>query len=68
MLFRGSSSLSLSDSIIDDSDYIDYKNDLLFNIKTKRDNWKTDYDNFKKFSEIELKYYQTLVNLYNQIM
>ena len=54
-------SLSLSDSIIDDSDYIDYKNDLLFNIKTKRDNWKTDYDNFKNFSEIELKYYQTLV-------
>ena len=54
-------SLSLSDSIIDDSDYIDYKNDLLSSIKTKRDNWKTDYDNFKNFSEIELKYYQTLV-------
>lgn len=54
-------SLTLTDSIIDNSDYTDYKNNLLSSIKTKRDNWKTNYDNFKNFSEIELIYYQTLV-------
>jgi hypothetical protein len=54
-------SLSLDDSIIDDSDYDDYKSNLLNNIKNKKDEWKLKYDNFNNFSSIELIYYQSLV-------
>lgn len=54
-------SLSFNDSVIDNSDYDDYKSKLLKNAKDKKDQWKLKYYNFKNFSSIELIYYQSLI-------
>ena len=55
--------IKFTDSIINDSSYTNYKNNLLSSIQTKIDNWNTKYTNMKNFCSIEIIYYNELIEL-----
>ena len=52
--------LSLTDSLISDSNYTTHKNSLLSAVQTKINSFTTLYTNFLNYSNIELIYYQKL--------
>jgi hypothetical protein len=60
--------VNLSDSIIKNQKYIDYKKNILSNIQTKIDLWKTKYDDFYNYSNIMIIIYndvKTILKLDN---
>lgn len=54
--------LSLTDSIITDSNYTSEKSSKLSTIDTSKSSWTTKHDNLVNFGEIEITYYKTFTD------
>lgn len=57
------SPVEIDDSYITNSSYLSMKNSKLKNLQNTMEFWKNEYDNLKKYSEIQIDYYTKLMIL-----
>lgn len=59
--------LKLDDSYITNTEYIQIKNNKLKRIEDKKNIWKKEYESLKKFSEIQIIFYQKVQKLLKSV-
>lgn len=55
--------ININDDYIDNTNYKKQKNTILKNISIERDKWKREYDTLSEFANIQLEFYQKILNL-----